>query len=123
MHPSRQLGWYWGTAFTPALVQQHSELFHAWVGMGVTATDVAGPADPLHARLLEITRARADTQALRELDALAPDLFFSLSDWGPEYTVREAETLIAATQWGARAITGSPTGAAPPSYRYQVPTS
>lgn len=146
------LGWSWGTAFTPALVQQHPELFHAWVGMGVTAADVAGPADPLHARLLEIARAQADTQAMRELDALAPDrsavrgieralalrkwarlydggwygkptldLFFSLSDWGPEYTAREAETLIAATQWGARAITGSPTGAAPPSYRYQVP--
>lgn len=146
------LGWSWGTAFTPVLVQQHPELFHAWVGMGVTGGGAAGGGDPLHTRLLEIARANRDTQALRELDALAPDrstlrgieralalrkwariydggwygkptldLFFSLSDWGPEYTTREAETLITATQWGARAITGSPTGSAPPSFRYDVP--
>jgi proline iminopeptidase len=147
------LGWSWGTAFTPALVQRRPELFHAWVGMGVVGGPVAATErDPLHERLLEIARAAVDTQAVRELDALAPgtgtvrgieralalrkwarvydggwygkptlDLFFSLSDWGPAYSAREAETLIAATQWGARAITGSPTGDAAPSLTYQVP--
>jgi pimeloyl-ACP methyl ester carboxylesterase len=49
------------------------------------------------------------------------DLFFTLSDWGPEYTAREAEALIPATQWGARAISGLLEGGAAPSFRYQVP--
>lgn len=49
------------------------------------------------------------------------DLFFQLSDWGPEYSAREAATLIPATQWGARAITGSPTGGAPSSLSFPVP--
>jgi len=150
------LGWSWGTAFTPALVQQHPELFHAWVGMGVTGGGAPAGAAPgrdvLHERLMEIARAAADTQAVRELTALAPgaqggprgldralalrkwariydggwygkpnlDLFFVLSDWGPEYTAREAESLVPSTQWGARAITGGP-GAAAPSFRYEVP--
>lgn len=145
------LGWSWGTAFTPALVQQHPELFHAWVGMGVTGGGVAG-GDVLHERLMQIARANADTQAVRELDALALgkttlrgverglalrkwariydggwygkptlDLFFVLSDWGPEYSTPEAEAQLAATQWGTRAIIGTPTGNAPPSYTYKVP--
>ena len=49
------------------------------------------------------------------------DLFFTLSDWGPEYTAREAEALIPATQWGSRAISGLLEGGGAPSYRYQVP--
>ena len=49
------------------------------------------------------------------------DLFFVLSDWGPEYSAAEAEALGAATQWGARAITGSPTENSPPTFRYDVP--
>ncbi|MBU6367416.1 MAG: alpha/beta hydrolase [Gemmatimonadetes bacterium] len=150
------LGWSWGTSFTPALVQQHPELFHAWVGMGVAggggAAGAAPGRDPLHERLMDIARAAADTQAVRELTALAPgapggprgidralalrkwariydggwygkptlDLFFKLSDWGPEYTAREAEALVPSTQWGARAITGGP-GAGAPSLRYEVP--
>jgi pimeloyl-ACP methyl ester carboxylesterase len=151
------LGWSWGTMFTPALVQQHPELFHAWVGMGVAGGGAAAGAAPgrdvLHERLTEIARAAADTQAMRELTALAPgavggptgidralalrkwarrydggwygkptlDLFFTLSDWGPEYTAREAEALVPATQWAARAVVGAPTGGAAPTLRYQVP--
>ena len=146
------MGYSWGTMFTPLLVQQHPELFHAWVGVGVSGGDaIAG--DVLHTRLAEIARARRDTQAMRELEAMAPgatggprgidralalrkwarlydggwygkptlDLFFLLSDWGPEYTTAEAASLVAATQWGARAIVGGQTDGSTPSYRYPVP--
>jgi len=41
------------------------------------------------------------------------DLFFKLSDWGPEYSTGEADALIPATQWGARAITGGGTSSRP----------
>lgn len=147
------LGWSWGTSFTPRLVQQHPELFHAWVGMGVAGGGAPGGRDVLHERLVQIATARADTQALRELEALAPgvtgglqgveralalrtwarrydggwygkpnlDLFFALSDWGPEYTDAEAAAMMAATQWGTRAIVGGPGGGAPPSFAYDVP--
>lgn len=147
------MGWSWGTAFTPVLVQQHPELFYAWVGVGVTGGGAEPGRDVLHERLTEIARSAADTQAIRELAALAPgasggpqgieralalrkwarlydggwygkpnlDLFFSLTDWGPEYTAREALGILPATQWGARAITGSPNGSAAPSFTYQVP--
>ena len=146
------LGYSWGTMFTPLLVQQHPELFHAWVGVGVVGGDALG-GDVLHTRLAEIARARRDTQAMRELEAMAPgatggprgieralalrkwarlydggwygkptlDLFFLLSDWGPDYTTAEAASLVAATQWGARAIVGGQTDGSPPSYRYPVP--
>jgi len=146
------MGYSWGTMFTPPLVQQHPELFHAWVGVGVAGGPPA-TGDVLHTRLMEIARARADTAAIGELTALAPnaptgpqgieralalrmwarrydggwygkptlDLFFLLSDWGPEYSAQEAATLVPATQWGARAITGSPMGSATPSYQYTVP--
>jgi len=146
------MGYSWGTMFTPLLVQQHPELFHAWVGVGVSGGDaIAG--DVLHTRLAEIARARRDTQAMRELEAMVPgatggprgidralalrkwarlydggwygkptlDLFFLLSDWGPEYTTAEAASLVAATQWGARAIVGGQTEDGPRSYRYPVP--
>lgn len=147
------MGWSWGTMFTPPLVQQHPELFHAWVGVGAGGGGATEGRDVLHERLMQIARAAADTLAIQELEALAPgvaggpsgieralalrkwariydggwygkpdlDLFFVLSDWGPEYSAQEAETLIPATQWGARAITGSPTGEAPPSFEYEVP--
>jgi len=146
------MGYSWGTMFTPPLVQQHPELFHAWVGVGVGGGGATG-GDVLHTRLLEIARAQGDTQAIREVEALAPgatggprgieralalrkwarrydggwygkptlDLFFVLSDWGPEYTTAEAASLVAATQWGARAIVGGQTEDGPPSYRYPVP--
>jgi proline iminopeptidase len=146
------MGYSWGTMFTPPLVQAHPELFHAWVGVGV-AGGAATSGDPLHERLMALARAAADTQAVRELTALAPgaaggprgieralalrkwarlydggwygkpdlDLFFRLSDWGAAYTSAEAAAQIPATQWGARAITGSPTDGAPPSPRYAVP--
>ena len=146
------MGYSWGTMFTPLLVQQHPELFHAWVGVGVSGGDaIAG--DVLHTRLAEIARARRDTQAMRELEAMVPgatggprgidralalrkwarlydggwygkptlDLFFLLSDWGPEYITAEAASLVAATQWGARAIVGGQTEDGPRSYRYPVP--
>lgn len=147
------MGWSWGTAFTPTLVQRYPELFHAWVGMGVASSGAQGDGDPLHTRLMEIARSNADTQAVRELVALAPDaptgprgieralalrkwariydggwygkpnldLFFVLSDWGPEYTTREAEMQVAATQWGTRAIIGRPAGGAAASDAYEVP--
>lgn len=88
------LGWSWGTAFTPRLVQRHPELFHAWVGMGVTGGDVgtAGP-DPLHARLVEIARARGDTAAGRALATLAPD-----AAGGP----RGIERALALRTWARR---------------------
>ena len=148
------MGWSWGTMFTPPLVQAYPELFHAWVGVGVSDGSGGGTTgDPLHERLMQIAQARADTLAIRELTALAPgatrgpqgieralalrawarrydggwygkpdlDLFFRLSDWGAAYTMQEAATLIPATQWGARAITGSPTGGTPASNRFEVP--
>jgi proline iminopeptidase len=144
------LGWSWGTSFTPLLVERHPELFHAWVGMGVAGGAAPAGGDVLHERLSAIARARADSQAMRELAALAPggptgieralalrtwarrydggwygkptlDLFFQLSDWGPAYSDAEAATLIPATQWGARAITGRPAGEGEPTFRYAVP--
>jgi proline iminopeptidase len=146
------LAWSWGTFFTPTLVQQHPELFHAWVGMGVANPAPSSGSDALHTRLLQIARARADTSALRDLNTLTPgasngpqgieralalrkwarvydggwygkstlDLFFALSEWGPPYSAREAETLVAATQWGARAIVPR-TAPGSPSLRYDVP--
>jgi proline iminopeptidase len=147
------LAWSWGTAFTPRLVQRHPELFHAWVGTGVVGTEPPIGGDVLHARLTEIARANTDSQAIRELSALDPqvadgpsgieralalrswarrydggwygkptlDLFFALSDWGPEYSDAEAATLISATQWGARAITADAASRGTPSARYDVP--
>jgi proline iminopeptidase len=146
------LGYSWGTMFTPPLVQAHPELFHAWVGVGVGSA-ATGDRDVLHERLVQIARAAADTQALRELETLAPDvpggpggieralalrkwarlydggwygkpnldLFFVLSDWGPEYSAQEARAVTDASAWGARAIVESLSTPAAPSHAYQVP--
>lgn len=67
------MGYSWSTVFTLVLVQAHPELFHAWVGLGVSGGAAVGPRrDVLHERLMETARNAADTQALRELTALAP---------------------------------------------------
>ena len=131
------MGYSWGTAFTPRLVMERPELFHAWVGVGVAAP--GGGEAALYARLLELARSANDTLAIRELEAMAPypgpgpmdveralavrrwarlydggwygkpdfDLFFSLNEWGSAYTDDEVASLNDATRWGTRTISGS----------------
>jgi proline iminopeptidase len=65
------MGYSWGTAFTPRLVMDHPELFHAWVGVGVVARGEGAEA-ALHARVLELARLANDTTAIRELEAMEP---------------------------------------------------
>ncbi|MCA9739246.1 MAG: alpha/beta hydrolase, partial [Gemmatimonadetes bacterium] len=131
------MGYSWGTAFTPQLVQERPELFHAWVGVGVVAS--GGGEAALYARVLELARKANDSTALRELEAMAPypgpgpmnveralavrrwvrrydggwygkpdfDLLFSLNEWGDAYTAEELSLLSEGSRWGTRRITGS----------------
>ncbi|MCE2900096.1 MAG: hypothetical protein ACK6DP_16550 [Gemmatimonas sp.] len=80
--------------------------FHAWVDMGVAGGAAARPA-----AVCGIARALAWRTWARISDGgwfgkPTLDLCFARSDWGPEDTARGAETLVAATPWGARAIMG-----------------
>ncbi|MEZ4584832.1 MAG: alpha/beta hydrolase [Gemmatimonadales bacterium] len=65
------MGYSWGTAFTPKVVMEHPELFHAWVGVGVASPGGGGEA-ALYARVLDLARRSNDTAGIRELEALAP---------------------------------------------------
>jgi len=67
------MGYSWGTVFTPEVVRRHPELFHAWVGVGVSSRGGGGNGEAeLYARVLELARRRRDTTAVRELEAMAP---------------------------------------------------
>jgi pimeloyl-ACP methyl ester carboxylesterase len=65
------MGYSWGTAFTPRVVIERPELFHAWVGVGVAARGGGGEG-ALYARVLELARRSNDTAGVRELEAMAP---------------------------------------------------
>ncbi|MEZ4415942.1 MAG: alpha/beta hydrolase [Gemmatimonadota bacterium] len=127
------MGYSWGTMFTPQLVIDHPELFHAWVGLGVGA---GGSEAALYARVLELARLSDDTAAIRELEGLAPypapgpmdidraltvrkwvrrydggwygkpdlELFFALNEWGAAYTAADVAGLLDGNRWGARRL-------------------
>jgi len=65
------VGYSWGTAFTPRVVMEHPELFHAWVGVGVASRGGGGEA-ALYGRVLDLARRSNDTAGVRELEAMAP---------------------------------------------------
>ncbi len=65
------MGYSWGTAFTPRVVLERPELFHAWVGVGVASRDGGGEA-ALYSRVLDLARRSNDTAGVRELEAMAP---------------------------------------------------
>lgn len=63
------MGYSYGTFIGLALAQRRPEWISAYVGVG----QVSGAGDAyLYPRLLEIARARGNTEALRELEAIAP---------------------------------------------------
>ncbi len=63
------MGYSYGTLIGLALAQQRPEWISAYVGVG----QVSGGGDAyLYTRLLEIARERGNTEALRELEAIAP---------------------------------------------------
>lgn len=132
------MGYSWGSGFTPRLVMDHPELFHAWVGVGVASRGGGGEA-ALYARVLDLARRAGDTAGVRELEALGPypgptfdarralavrrwvrrydggwygkpdfDLYFSLNEWGAAYTEAEAERVNDAMGWAERRLVGGP---------------
>jgi proline iminopeptidase len=145
------MGYSWGSAFSPRLVMDHPELFHAWVGLGVPA---GGGEAALYERVMELARLAEDTVALAELEAIAPypgpgpmdveraltvrkwvrrydggwygkpdlDLFFALNEWGAAYTETDIMELSEATRWGTRRIRRTGyIGMGPGVIRFPVP--
>ncbi|MCY3548486.1 MAG: alpha/beta hydrolase [Gemmatimonadetes bacterium] len=64
------LGYSYGSSIGPRLVEQHPELFHAYVGLGQSGGP--GSEAQLYSTLMERVREANDTTAIRELEALQP---------------------------------------------------
>ena len=111
------LGYSYGSSIGPRLVEQHPELFHAYVGLGQSGGP--GSEAQLYSTLMERVREADDTTAIREMEALQPyppppgpgafDLYFALPEWGPEYTEDDVASMLPAMAWAERhLIDGAP---------------
>ena len=64
------MGYSYGAAIAPLLVERRPELFHAYVGLGQSSGSENEPE--LYRSLMERVREAGDTTAVRELEALQP---------------------------------------------------
>jgi pimeloyl-ACP methyl ester carboxylesterase len=130
------LGFSFGTSIGTRLAAARPEWLHAYVGVGQSAPN---GERYLYDRVMTVATQRNDTEALRELKAIAPyppatgfdlqkallarkyarmydggwygkrdfNLYFSLPDWGQEYSQADADAYLPALKWAEQAVMGA----------------
>ena len=83
------MGYSYGTAIAPLLVERRPEWFHGYVGLGQSSG--ADNEPELYRSLMERVRAAGDTTAIRELEALQP--------YPPPEGEPPLEALLAIREW------------------------